>query len=111
MDGILGRLREAGFSRNMTHHAYHALDSHIVGFVLWLLPIIALAERIPDLAQGVLAETADGSLQHFHEHVQEHMDPAPDDVNVDEFVFGLDLILESLERRRASPSGPANRGR
>jgi AcrR family transcriptional regulator len=98
MDGILGRLREAGFSANMTHHAYHALDSHIVGFVLWLLPIIELADEIPDLAKGVLAETADGSLPHFHEHVQEHMDPGPDDV--DEFVFGLDLILESLERRR-----------
>lgn len=98
MDGILGRLREAGFSRNMTHHAYHALDSHIVGFVLWLLPIIELADVMPNMAQDVLAETADGSLPHFLEHVQEHMDPAPDDVN--EFVFGLDLILESLERRR-----------
>src|SRR5439155_11105879 len=32
MESLLGRLREAGFSANMTHHAYHALDSHILGF-------------------------------------------------------------------------------
>lgn len=98
MDAMLGRLRQAGFSRNMTHHAYHALDSHIVGFVLWLLPIIELSDKMPNLAEDVMAQIADGSLPHFAEHVQEHMDPAPDDV--DEFVFGLDLILESLERRR-----------
>lgn len=100
MDGILGRLRAAGFSPNMTHHAYHALDSHIVGFVLWLLPIVALAEVMPDLAHDVLAETADGSLPHFTEHVHEHLEPDPKDAQVDEFEFGLDLILESLERRR-----------
>src|SRR3990172_9394989 len=28
MDSILGCLREAGFSAEMTDHAYHALDSH-----------------------------------------------------------------------------------
>ena len=99
MDGILGRLRSAGFTPTMTHHAYHALDSHIVGFVLWLLPIIELSEARPGFAEQVLLETADGSLPHFAEHVQEHLEPA-DDLN--EFEFGLDLILESLERRRAS---------
>jgi AcrR family transcriptional regulator len=98
MDGILGRLRAAGFTSTMTHHAYHALDSHIVGFVLWLLPIIELADVAPDFAKRVISDTADGRLPHFAEHVREHLVPA-DDVN--EFEFGLDLILESLERRRA----------
>jgi AcrR family transcriptional regulator len=98
MNGILGRLREAGFTPNMTHHAYHALDSHIVGFVLWLLPIIELANLMPNMAQDILTETQDGSLPYFLEHVHEHLDPAPEDVS--EFEFGLDLILESLERRR-----------
>src|ERR1700704_4009940 len=31
MESLLRRLREAGLSANMTHHAYHALDSHIIG--------------------------------------------------------------------------------
>ena len=104
MDGILGRLRAAGFSPNMTHHAYHVLDSHIVGFVLWLLPIIELADVMPNMAQEVLTELQDGSLPYFLEHVHEHVDPAPDDVS--EFEFGLDLILDSLERKReAAPEG------
>ena len=30
MEGVLATPREAAF--NLTHHAYHALDSHITGF-------------------------------------------------------------------------------
>jgi AcrR family transcriptional regulator len=103
MDGILWRLREAGFSRNMTHHGYHALDSHIVGFVLWILPILGLEDQLPNLANDVLTELSDGSLPAFVEHVQEHLDPNADDVS--EFEFGLDLILEGLERRRLPRQG------
>ena len=32
---VLRTLREAGFSADLTHHAYHALESHIMGFTLW----------------------------------------------------------------------------
>src|SRR5947209_8441840 len=35
MDALLRRLREAGFSPELTYHAYHALDAHIFGFSLW----------------------------------------------------------------------------
>jgi Tetracyclin repressor-like, C-terminal domain len=35
MDSLLGRLREGGFSADMTYHAYHVLDGHIFGFSLW----------------------------------------------------------------------------
>ena len=104
MDGILGRLREAGFSPNMTHHAYHALDSHIVGFVLWVLPFLELDEAVPTVASDVLSGLGGNDLPHFVEHVGEHLADAPDDV--DEFEFGLDLILDGLERKRtAQPAG------
>ena len=99
MDAILGRLRSAGFSADMTHHAYHALDSHIVGFTLWLLPFLAIAEARPDYAERFLEELPRGDLPHLVEHVHVHMAPdRPGDVG--EFEFGLDLILEGLERRR-----------
>jgi AcrR family transcriptional regulator len=100
MDGILGRLREAGFTPNMTHHAYHALDSHIVGFVLWLLPIIELGEQVPQLAQSVRSLMGEGELPYFAEHVEEHLNERPGEPS--EFDFGLDLILDGLERRRTS---------
>ena len=35
MESLLGRLRKAGFSAEMTHLAYHALDSHILRFTMW----------------------------------------------------------------------------
>ena len=35
MEWLLGLLRGAGFSAELTYHAYHALDGHILGFTLW----------------------------------------------------------------------------
>jgi AcrR family transcriptional regulator len=99
MDAVLGRLRSAGFSADMTHHAYHALDSHIVGFTLWLLPFLALATEQPDYAERFLQELPTDELPHLTEHVHVHMEPErPGDIG--EFEFGLDLILESLDGLR-----------
>ncbi len=99
MDSILGRLRGAGFSADLTHHAYHALDSHIVGFTLWLLPFLAIAERQPDYAERFMEELPLGELPHLAEHVGVHLAPERTG-DITEFEFGLDLILEGLERRR-----------
>jgi AcrR family transcriptional regulator len=102
MDAVLGRLRSAGFSPVMTHHAYHALDSHIVGFTLWLLPYLAIAREQPDYAGQFMAELPAGELPHLVEHIGVHLEPErPEDV--DEFEFGLDLILDGLERMRGEP--------
>ena len=99
MDAVLGRLRSAGFSADMTHHAYHALDSHIVGFTLWLLPYLALAQQQPDLAERFLRELPTNELPHLIEHIGVHLAPErPGAVN--EFEFGLDLVLEGLDGRR-----------
>jgi AcrR family transcriptional regulator len=100
MNSILGRLRSAGFSADMTHHAYHALESHIVGFTLWLLPFLAFAKQQPDYAEEFLRELPADDLPHLVEHVQVHMAPRPPG-EVDEFEFGLDLILDGLERLRS----------
>jgi AcrR family transcriptional regulator len=102
MDTVLGRLRRAGFSADMTHHAYHALDSHIVGFTLWLLPYMAVARAQPDYAERFLGELSVDDLPHLVEHIGVHMAPdAPG--GVDEFEFGLDLILDGLEGMRGAP--------
>lgn len=103
MNTVLGRLRSAGFSADMTHHAYHALDSHIVGFTLWLLPYLAFAKKQPDYAESFLRELPMGELPHLIEHVHVHMAPErPGDV--DEFAFGLDLILDGLDGLRDAGS-------
>ena len=101
MDSVLGRLRGAGFSPNMTHHAYHALDSHIVGFTLWLLPYLSLAEQEPDLADRYLRELSGEELPHLIEHIGVHLQPA-EPGEVGEFEFGLNLTLDGLDRLRAT---------
>ena len=100
MDAILGTLRGAGFSAEMTDHAYHALDSHIMGFTLWVVGMdLGTDEELAALAGTFLEQIRQADLPHLIEHVEHHMKPRePDDKP--EFEFGLDLILDGLERMR-----------
>ena len=102
MEGVLATLRGAGFSPNLTHHAYHALDSHITGFTLWQVSFpFDTREELLDLAEDFLRRIPADEYPYVIEHAQEHMaEPDPDEPT--EFEFGLDLILDGLERLRAS---------
>jgi AcrR family transcriptional regulator len=99
MDAVLGCLREAGFSAELTHHAFHALESHIVGFTLWLVSMPALGDELRALAADFLKDFPVDDYPYFVEHAHYHLQPAnPDEEG--EFEFGLDLILDGLERMR-----------
>jgi AcrR family transcriptional regulator len=100
MDAILGTLRGAGFSAEMTDHAYHALDSHIMGFTLWVVGMnLGTDEELAALAADFVEQIRQADMPHLVEHVEQHMKPDdPDDKP--EFEFGLDLILDGLERIR-----------
>jgi AcrR family transcriptional regulator len=97
MEAMLGRLREAGLSAHLTDRAYHALDSHIIGSTLWEAGYATGAAGLDDYAAIFLASLPLNEFPYLAEHVQEHMKPpSPDDPG--DFVFGLDLILDGLER-------------
>jgi hypothetical protein len=99
MDAILGCLRGGGFSAVMTDHAYHALDSHVMGFTLWQVGISAGLERLGSVAD-FLRDLDVEAMPHLAEHIQQHLrerDPA----EPGEFEFGLDLVLDGLERMLA----------
>ena len=100
MEALLGRLREAGFSPSMTHHAYHALDSHIVGFTLWASGYAAVADEMEDVAPSMVRDLPADRFPNLLEHIQQHLAPSPDPdaASEGEFAFGLDLILDGLER-------------
>ena len=102
MEGVLATLREAGFSPNLTHHAYHALDSHITGFTLWQVSFpFDTREELLDLAEDFLKLIPADEYPYVIEHAQEHLaEPDPDEPN--EFEFGLELILDGLDRILAS---------
>jgi len=100
MESLLRTLRHAGFSADLTHHAYHALDSHITGFTLWQVsfPFNTQAEHA-DLAENFRRELPANEYPYVAEHVEQHLaEPTPDDPS--EFEFGLDLILDGLARIR-----------
>lgn len=105
MEWLLRRLREAGFSPELTYHAYHALDSHILGFTLWQLGHSAAAmdlggaNDLADFAAAFLRELRAGDYPHLAEHVEQHL-TAPSDDGKRAFEFGLNLILDGLERAR-----------
>ena len=97
MNAILGSLREAGFSAEMTDLAYHAIESHIAGFTLWAVQLEVDTEELPDLAAIFLREIGTGDYPYLVEHVHQHLkERNPEDEGA--FAFGLDLILDGLER-------------
>jgi AcrR family transcriptional regulator len=98
-DQVLGILRGAGFSVPMAAHAFALLDSYIYGFALQeaTLPF-ETGEQTAALAQSILARAA-GEYPHLTELTVEHiMKPGYD--HGAEFAFGLELILDALERAR-----------
>jgi AcrR family transcriptional regulator len=99
-DAVIGCLRQAGFSIAMAAHAYSVLDSYLYGFALQ-------QASLPFKTSDEAVEVADSIRQHFptdaYPHlteltVQHVLQPGYD--YADEFEFGLDLILDGLERVR-----------
>jgi AcrR family transcriptional regulator len=99
MDALLGALRDAGFSAETTYHAYHVLDAHIVGFSLWQSSHGQIPAEIDDVRAFVDRMVPAETYPDLHAHAVQHLeDGAHQDVPA--FEYGLDLILESLERLR-----------
>ena len=95
---LLRTLREAGLSPQLTYHAYHIVESHILGFTVQQLNFPYGGEELEGLANRFLARLPASEFPDFVEHVQQHLEPHDDDVGG--FELGLDLILEGLERLR-----------
>lgn len=97
-DAVLGTLRSAGFSRAMTAHAYALIDSYVYGFALQeaSLPFEG-PESVGEVAGPIMELMAGGAYPHMVEMATSYyMRPGYD--FADEFEFGLDLILDGLER-------------
>lgn len=107
-DTILGYLREAGFSLELTIQAYSVLDAYIYGFALQ-------EKHLPfDEPEGAAAIAQEQARQ-FEAQAQELGEEYPylaevvaghvADVGYDAgqaFEYGLDLILDALDGRRSA---------
>jgi AcrR family transcriptional regulator len=101
-DGLVGLMRDGGFSNDLCHHALHALGSRALGFTQELFDpgdggggeeaaaaFEAMADQLPHLV-AMLMEVA-------HDDPDSTLGWCDDQA---EFEFGLDAILDSLDRMR-----------
>jgi AcrR family transcriptional regulator len=104
-DALLGLMLDAGFSIDLAHHALHALGSRTLGFAQDLF-VDGDDEIPPEMAAVMLQQMASqyprlGELVQavFHDTGSTLGSGCDDQF---EFEFGLDLILDGLERLRAA---------
>ena len=100
-DWMLRTLREAGLSKDLTYHAYHIVESHILGFTIQQLNFPYSGEELAGLAATFLEQLPGDEYPDFVEHVHQHLEPRGGDEGG--FEYGLDLILDGLERLRDKP--------
>ncbi|KGN38130.1 TetR/AcrR family transcriptional regulator [Knoellia subterranea] len=102
-DGVVAILTAGGFDHDLTHHCLHALGSRVLGFTQELFDpgdtgedtseevMAQMAQAVPNL-MAMLAEVA-------HDEPGQTLGWCDDQT---EFEFGLDVLLDGLERRRVS---------
>jgi AcrR family transcriptional regulator len=96
-DTVLATLRAAGFTTEMTAHAYALLDSYVYGFALQeaALPFEG-PESVGEVAEPIIGLMSAGQYPHLVDMATSYYLQAGYDFG-DEFQFGLDLILNALE--------------
>ena len=107
-DSVIATFRDAGFSAVMTAHAYALIDSFVYGFALQeaSLPFEG-PDNAGEVAEPIIKLMAAGQYPHLAAMAASYyMQPGYD--FADEFQFGLDLILDGLERSPALPRVPPN---
>lgn len=105
-DAVLGILRKAGFSLALAGHAYAVLDGYIYGFTLTELTLpFRNSKEIPKVAREIFEGITPGDYPHLAEMaMKQAMQPGYS--YGDEFMWGLDLILDGIERAK----GHSDRG-
>lgn len=102
-DAVLGCLRQAGFSIALAAHAYSILDSYIYGFALEQASLpFQTSNKAVEVADSIRRQFPADAYPYLTELTVEHvLQPGYD--YADEFEFGLDLILDGLERIATIP--------
>ena len=100
-DALLGFFRDSGFSKELTYHAYHIIESYIIGFTVQVLGYRNVdMEQFEDVAATFMRGEFLEEYPHFSEHVRQHMEPDPGQDDVNAYELGLDVLLDGLERLR-----------
>jgi AcrR family transcriptional regulator len=97
-DAVIGCLRAAGFPIPMVGHAVSVIDSYVYGFEIQeqALPFDT-PEELQSVADGIFTNETAELYPHLAELASKHVLQTGYAYG-DEFGFGLDLVLDGLER-------------
>jgi AcrR family transcriptional regulator len=97
IDATLGALREAGFSWWETDRAWNAIDNYLYGFAIQQQNFPVNPDEYPSAAAAYLPMLPADTYPFMHALTVQVADGAHDGTL--DFGFGLELILDGLERR------------
>lgn len=100
-DAVIATLRRGGFPLALAAHAYSLLDSYVYGFALTETALPLDPQDAGGAAEEFLAAFPAEAYPHLAEFTKEHV-LAPGYDHGAEFDYGLELILDGLERRLAA---------
>lgn len=100
LDAVVGTLRRAGFSLRDVASAFGALDSHLYGFTM---QVVSWPFDVEDYAEVATAMAASLDTEAYPNlAVMATMVAIADEGVPLDYTFGLDLLLDGLERRLGS---------
>ncbi|WP_291157119.1 TetR/AcrR family transcriptional regulator [Gemmatimonas sp. UBA7669] len=100
LDATLGTLREAGFSWHETDRAWNAMDNYTYGFALQQQNFPVNPDEYASAAAAYLPMLPASLYPYMHEITVRVADGSHDGTL--DFAFGLELILDGLERVRGA---------
>ena len=103
IDATIGCLHTAGFSYELADRAWNAIDSHVYGFTQQELNFPIEPSEYGEVAEEFLPQIPEGEYPHLNALSKQVIDGKHD--GIQEFCFGLDLILDSLERIHMKGAG------
>lgn len=109
-NATLGMFRSAGFSAKLAYQGFLTLDSYIYGFALQETSWHTAPAEIPAEIERTRPLIPEAQFPHIHEVMTvvtaaRAAEEGPDAAYRAEFEFGLDLVLDGLERALALETG------
>ena len=104
MDFALSVYRRAGLDPQSTELAFHAVENHIVGYTIQEVDFPLETDDLAAMAKSFLETLPKEEFPHLAEHVEQHL--THESIGGGDFEFGLELLLDGIERIRTEPAEP-----
>ncbi|MCT0203087.1 TetR/AcrR family transcriptional regulator C-terminal domain-containing protein [Synechococcus sp. CS-602] len=108
IDATLGCLVAAGFSLEQADHGWNAVDSHIYGFTLQEINFPIEAQDYAAMASSFLPQLPVDRFPHLNALSRQVIECRYDGLHA--FSFGLEFILDGLERSLGPAAPPESSG-